>query len=447
MAAFSEIARQLTHIGAGGFALLLRYLTWWQAAGLALAALAVNVLVLPRFSRQVFRPGDLDRLVASGIAIYPLSVLGLILCFPSRPDIVAMCWGILAAGDGMATMVGAHVRTAVLPWNGAKSAGGLLAGAMGAAVAAVGLGLWTAQGMTTPPSITWIIVSAVIAALVASVVETVPIGLNDNISVPVSAAFVLWSLSFISRDAAATAAPVVAARLGPALATNLVFSLAGWLAGTVTPGGALTGAAIGVAVWLGAGAAGWLMLFATFAFAAATTRLGHQRKSALGIDEARGGRRGPGNAIANTGVAAWAMALAPALVAPTPALIAAVAALTTAASDTVASEIGKAFGRTTYLVTNFRRVPPGTSGAVSLEGTTAGAIAAVLLAAIGAALGLIPLAAVLPIAIAATLASVAEGWMAVRWEASGLLNNDSLNFLNSLLGAALALLWWRIAGR
>ena len=59
-------------------------------------------------------------------------------------------------------------------------------------------------------------------------------------------------------------------------------------------------------------------------------------------------------------------------------------------------------------------------------------------------MGLVTIAAMLPIALAATLASFAEGWMAVRWESTGVLNNDSLNFLNSLLGAALALLWWRL---
>ncbi len=445
MAGFSEIARQLTHIGAGSFALLLRYLTWWQAALLALTALAMNVLVLPRMNRRVFRPGDLERILASGIAIYPMSVLGLILCFPARPDIVAMCWGILAAGDGMATMVGAHVRTTALPWNRAKSLGGLVAGITGAAVAAITLGLWTARGMTMPPSTTWLIAAAIVAAIVAGLVETVPIGLNDNISVPFSAALVLWSLTFIDAAAMHTAVPVITARLWPALAVNVAFAGIGWAARTVTISGALTGAAIGLATWLGTGWPGWVMLLATFAFAAATTKLGHRRKAALGIDEERGGRRGPGNAIANTGMAAWAMALSPTMAAPAPALIAAVAALTTAASDTVASEVGKAFGRTTFLVTNFRRVPPGTSGAVSLEGTLAGASAAAVLAAIGAALGLVPASAIAPIAIAATLASFAEGWMAIHWEASGVLNNDSLNFLNSLLGAALALLWWRTA--
>jgi uncharacterized membrane protein len=91
-----------------------------------------------------------------------------------------------------------------------------------------------------------------------------------------------------------------------------------------------------------------------------------------------------------------------------------------------------------------RRVAPGTSGAISLEGTAAGAISALLLASAGAALDLIPATAIVAIALAAIIASFIEGWLAVAFEASGVLNNDALNFLNSLIGAALALLWWTL---
>lgn len=47
------------------------------------------------------------------------------------------------------------------------------------------------------------------------------------------------------------------------------------------------------------------------------------------------------------------------------------------AADTVSSEIGKAYGSQAYLVSTFRRVPRGTEGAVSLEGSLAG-LAAVI---------------------------------------------------------------------
>lgn len=56
-------------------------------------------------------------------------------------------------------------------------------------------------------------------------------------------------------------------------------------------------------------------------------------------------------------------------------------------SDTVSSEVGKAYGRTTYLVTTLERVPRGTEGAVSLEGTLAGMAAALAFSAVALAAG------------------------------------------------------------
>lgn len=438
----NETPRQLTHMMAGSFALLLRWTTWWQAALLALVALAVNVTVLPRVSRQVFRPGDLDAVLRSGIAIYPLAVLALILIFPARLDIVAAAWAILAAGDGVATLAGTHLPRAPLPWNPDKSWGGWLAGTLAAAVAAVAMAHWVAAGQAAPPAAWFLVVAPIIAAVIAMLAETLPIKADDNLTVPASAALVLASLAAVDGPRMAGAWPIIVARMPLAVGVNLAFATAGYLARTVTVPGAVVGGLIGVATWLGAGGAGWLMLIVAFVIASVATRSGHRRKALLGIAEARGGRRGPANAIANTGLAACAALLMPGLAAPIAAGIVMVAALATAASDTVASEIGKAWGRTTWLPWRLTRVPAGTSGAVSVEGTLAGVVGAAALAATGAALHLVPAAAIAPITIAATLASFAEGWLAVRCEASGHLDNDTLNFLNSVMGAALALLWW-----
>ncbi len=56
-------------------------------------------------------------------------------------------------------------------------------------------------------------------------------------------------------------------------------------------------------------------------------------------------------------------------------------------ADTTSSEIGKAYGQTTYLITNLQRVQRGTEGAVSLEGTAAGVAAAAGVAGMAFALG------------------------------------------------------------
>jgi uncharacterized protein (TIGR00297 family) len=126
-------------------------------------------------------------------------------------------------------------------------------------------------------------------------------------------------------------------------------------------------------------------------------------------------------------------------------MIAFVAALTAGGSDTVASEIGKAWGRATFLVTTLGRVKPGTPGAMSLEGTAAGIVAAFGLAALAAELGLVPSWTVVPIVVAATAGSLVESALGATLEGPGILNNDMLNFINTAVAAGVALaLYFRL---
>ena len=109
-AAASERTRQAVHVAMGAFALLLRYLTWWQATLLAGAAVAFNCFVLPEIGgTRLYRTAEHTRGYSAGMLLYPLAVLLLLFAFPARLDIVAAAWGILAAGDGMATIVGTIV--------------------------------------------------------------------------------------------------------------------------------------------------------------------------------------------------------------------------------------------------------------------------------------------------------------------------------------------------
>src|SRR5262249_32374896 len=150
---------------------------------------------------------------------------------------------------------------------------------------------------------------------------------------------------------------------GLALATNAAVASVGYAARSVSISGALCGAVIGVAIFVSLGWQGWMLLFVTFLAATTATRAGRARKIALGIAEAREGRRGAGNAIANTGVAAIAAVLAGLDVHAPAAQLAFVTALVAGGSDTIASEIGKAYGGRTLSMTTFRPVPARTSGA------------------------------------------------------------------------------------
>jgi uncharacterized protein (TIGR00297 family) len=436
----SEDARQWVHIGSGAFALLLRALTWWQAAALAGAALVFNLLVLPHVGgRRLYRPVDEARGFPLGILLYPLAVLLLTLIFSTRLDMVAAAWAVLAFGDGAATLAGRRIGGRSWPWNPEKTLAGTAAFVLCGGIGAVALTCWTRPAVTPLPPLGFALLAPLVAVSVAALVETIPVRLDDNVSVPATAAAVLWLASLTTRSAFGDSTRAIVAALPWAVGVNAAVAWVGYRARTVSVSGAISGALVGVVIYAGSGRNAWVLLLVTFTVASAASRMGLKRKVLLGIEEDRSGRRGAGNAIANCGVAAIAALAASATPYWTQALLALSAALTAGGSDTVASEIGKAWGRSTFLVTTLGRVKPGTPGAMSLEGTAAGILAAFGLAATAAALGLIAASAIVAVVVGATAGALVESVLAATLEAPGVLNNDMLNFINTAVAAAVAL--------
>jgi uncharacterized protein (TIGR00297 family) len=177
------------------------------------------------------------------------------------------------------------------------------------------------------------------------------------------------------------------------------------------------------------------------------TRLGYRRKAALGIAQERGGARGMRNAWANGGVPAF-LALMAGLAPPLLRdllVLAYAASVATAAADTCSSEIGKAYGRRTFLITSFRPVAAGTEGAVSLEGTLGGLLGAFLVAAAGTVFGAYDWTAAALVAVAGLLGSLAESVIGVAAERRGWMGNDLLNATNTALGALIAALLVKVS--
>jgi uncharacterized protein (TIGR00297 family) len=120
-----------------------------------------------------------------------------------------------------------------------------------------------------------------------------------------------------------------------------------------------------------------------------------------------------------------------------------VSSLATKLADTFASEIGKAYGKTTFLITTFERVAPGTEGAVSLEGTLAAAVGGSLLSMYGLGIGLLGSWTSVGIAtLAAFLATNAESLIgATLQEKKGFewMTNEVVNFINTVIGATIAI--------
>ena len=116
-------------------------------------------------------------------------------------------------------------------------------------------------------------------------------------------------------------------------------------------------------------------------------------------------------------------------------------ALTTAAMDTVSSEIGKAVGGRTWLATTLRPVPAGTEGGVSLVGTAAGLGAAAVVAGLAAGMqfpdGQLARVTTTLVGVA-LLATSFESLAGATLERRRLLDGSAVNFLASLVGALLA---------
>jgi uncharacterized protein (TIGR00297 family) len=80
-------------------------------------------------------------------------------------------------------------------------------------------------------------------------------------------------------------------------------------------------------------------------------------------------------------------------------------------------------------------VPIGTDGGISLAGTISGFVAAALIAAFAAGLGLMPPRAIPAVLVAAFIGSTADSYLGATLEKQGLMDNEAVNFSNTLIGA------------
>jgi uncharacterized protein (TIGR00297 family) len=225
----------------------------------------------------------------------------------------------------------------------------------------------------------------------------------------------------------------------PAVLVNLALALAAYRGGGVRGSGVVGGLAVGIPIYLFLGWRGFSILVGFFVVGTAVTRLGYSRKERRGVAEERRGARGASHALANAGVAVLC-ALGVWIDGDPRWGIAFTAALATAAMDTAGTEVGSLWGRRTISLGTFRPVAAGTPGAVSLEGSVAGVLAALLLAVLSRQLGLISSSGVAAVVLGAVAGNLYEGILGAR----GVLSHGWLNATNTAVGALCAAL---VAGR
>jgi uncharacterized protein (TIGR00297 family) len=215
------------------------------------------------------------------------------------------------------------------------------------------------------------------------------------------------------------------------------------LARAATPLAALTGGVLCAVLTLG-----WspwyhsaLPALATlFVLTWAATRFGRTRKQQLGVAEDKRGRNAA-QVAANLGVAG--LAAASSLIHPVPGgcyTVMVVAALAEATADTLASELGEVVGGQPWLVTTFRRVVPGTDGAISVAGTVAGVSGAMLVVAVSFSTLKLSVGDASAGALGAVGGLFVDSLLGATIELRGWLNNDAVNFLSTLASALIAIL-------
>ena len=228
-----------------------------------------------------------------------------------------------------------------------------------------------------------------------------------------------------------------------ALVVNTVLIAVAQRSNLLTRSGWMHAAALGTILWGCLGWSGWLAVVAYLCLGSLVTKIGFQDKQNRGLAEARGGQRGPENVWGSAAVGAVLALLIGAGVEPRELLtIGFAASFAAKLADTFGSEIGKRFGRTTVLITTLRPVPPGTEGAISLEGTLASAVGSIVMTLLMLALQLLvswPVAGlVMVVGLVATLGESLFGALVqdrVSW-----LSNEMVNALQTLFAAALAML-------
>jgi uncharacterized protein (TIGR00297 family) len=232
-----------------------------------------------------------------------------------------------------------------------------------------------------------------------------------------------------------------------ALGVSISFALLAWIVRAATPAAALCGGLICFQLADPHLVYGWPLellhspipaLALLFLLTSLATRFRRSKKEAAGAAEPRSGRRAS-QVVANLGIVAFFGVLKRLHALELP-YIAAIAALAEATADTLSSEIGQAIAGPAFLITNLRRVPPGTDGAVSLAGTFAGLLGAATIALAGLPR---PFWSATPLIFAAIFAAAIAGLffdslLGATLERRGWIGNDLVNFLSTAFAAAVS---------
>lgn len=204
---------------------------------------------------------------------------------------------------------------------------------------------------------------------------------------------------------------------------------------------AITAFMVAICIFWGSAFSGLAMLGAFFILGTTATSWHNRDKKALKPLADRGNRRDTWQVLANGGVAAICGLLAyiPTFIAQRQVFCLMMAgSLASAMADTLSSELGMVYGRRFYNIFSFKPDKKGLDGVISMEGTMIGLIGSAIIALIYCLFWGFS-GKFWVIVIAGTVGNYIDSLLGATLERRYLLNNNMVNFFNTLTGALVVL--------
>lgn len=196
---------------------------------------------------------------------------------------------------------------------------------------------------------------------------------------------------------------------------------------------AIAGSAIGLLVFAGGGYTGFTMLVSFFFLGTLATSWKKQEKLRFKAKSDRSVKRNAGQVLANGGVAAILGLLV--LWMPHHAglfKLMMAAAISSATADTLSSELGMVYGQWFFNILTLKREAKGLDGVISITGILIGIAGSAVIAFIyclgfGKRFWLVILAG--------AIGNLADSILGATYERKGIMGNNTVNFLNTLIAA------------
>jgi uncharacterized protein (TIGR00297 family) len=205
----------------------------------------------------------------------------------------------------------------------------------------------------------------------------------------------------------------------------------------LTFAGSISGGIISILVFYGAGLTGFIMMSAFFIMATWATSYRKKQKKQGALEHQQ--KRNALQVWANAGIAGLAGALSIFIFNTSIFHVIIGCVFASAAADTISSELGTVTGKKFFNILSLKPDQKGLDGVISMEGTSWGLAASLVIGLIYyAGIGSLPHAII--VIIAGTIGNLTDSVLGALLERKGRLNNDAVNVINTIIAAMAG--WW-----